>query len=257
MKGLYLFNGSIDTPPRSSPAGTAIVILVVAIFSLTMVAPEFMGKWTFATIIVLMPLAILFRAIYAIHITLLALIWVLLVGFVPSLKFWPLSILVPLFVYSLIVILTPPLRNSFGWLRKGRFGKDVFLLVITTIVVSGVALVVWVVVEKPDLNRYLALIPKMPFWVYPLGWSAICFLCRTSLFGRIPQWCIGLYNGFIIWDYVRNSPAAIQRFACSLGCTCWSRPCNIRHPGYHYSPLWRQPYGITPSVQRSAKKYAR
>lgn len=175
MKHSTFFSGSIDTPPRSSLAGTAIVLSVVTALSLTMIAPDAMGKWTLASFIVLMSLAIMFRAIYAIHIVLLALIWVTLAGFVPSFRLWPLSILMPLVVYASVVALVPALRHSVGWLRLGRFGADVRRLIVIAVVVSGVALVVWTVLEKPDLNHHLALIPRMPLWVYPFAAIGFAF----------------------------------------------------------------------------------
>jgi membrane protease YdiL (CAAX protease family) len=168
----------IAAPPRSSTAGTVIVLTVVAVLSLTMVLPDTSGKWTLAALIILMPLAILSKAIHAIHITILALTWLLLVGLVPPFQLWPLSILAPLVGYAVVVLLTPSLRHSVGWLRKGLFGSDIRLLVIATIAVSSAALVAWVLIEEPDLGHHLALIPEMPLWLYPL--AAVGFACLNA-----------------------------------------------------------------------------
>jgi membrane protease YdiL (CAAX protease family) len=168
MAHSFVFSGPIDTPPRSSSAGAAIVISVVAVLSLAMVLPDATGKWALAALALLLPLAIVCKAIYAVHIALLALVWISLVGFVPFFRLWPLNILAPLAVYGGAVMLSPPLRQSVGWLRAGRSGRDVRMLILATVVVSGVALVAWTALTKPDLEHHLALVPALPLWAYPL-----------------------------------------------------------------------------------------
>ena len=168
MAHSFVYSGPIDTPPRSSSAGAAIVISVVAALSLAMVLPDATGKWALAALALLLPLAIVCKAIYAVHISLLALVWVSLVGFVPFFQLWPLNILAPLAVYGGVVMLSPSLRHSVRWLRAGRSGRDVRMLILATVLVSGVALVAWTALTKPDLEHHLALVPALPLWVYPL-----------------------------------------------------------------------------------------
>ncbi len=133
-----------------------------------MVLPDATGKWVLAALALLLPLAIWCKAIYAVHIALLALVWILLVGFVPFFRLWPLNILAPLAVYGGAVMLSSSLRRSVGWLRTGRSGRDVRILIVATIIISGAALVAWTVLTNPDLERHLALVPDLPLWVYPL-----------------------------------------------------------------------------------------
>ncbi len=168
MAHSFAFSGPINTPPRSSSAGAAVVISVVVALSLAMVLPDATGKWVLAALTLLLPLAITCRAIYAVHIALLALVWVSLVGFIPFFRLWPLNILVPLAVYGGAVMLSPPLRQSVGWLRTGRSDRDARVLIVATVVVSGVALVAWTVLTNPDLEHHLALVPDFPLWAYPL-----------------------------------------------------------------------------------------
>jgi membrane protease YdiL (CAAX protease family) len=141
-----------------------------------MVLPDATGKWALAALALLLPLAIVCKAIYAVHIALLALVWVSLVGLVPFFHLWPLNILAPLAVYGGAVVLSPPLRQSVGWLRAGRSGRDVRMLILATVVVSGVALVAWTALTKPDLEHHLALVPALPFWAYPLVAVAFAFV---------------------------------------------------------------------------------
>lgn len=173
MKSSFAWTGTIDAPPRSPLAGTVIVLIVVAVLSLTMIAPGAMGHWPLAAFILLLTLAALSKDIYATHIALLALTWALLLGFIPLFRIWPFSMLMPIVVYALVVFLIPTLRNSVGWLRKGCSDAEVRRLVVTVIVVSCLALVVWAGVEQPDLGQQLKLIPQMPLWVYPF--AAVAF----------------------------------------------------------------------------------
>ena len=164
----FAFSGPINTPPRSSFAAAAIVISVVAALSLAMVLPGVMGKWALVALTLLLPLAVVWRVVYAVHIALLALAWISLVGFVPFLRPWPLYILAPLAVYGVVVVLSPSLRRSVGWLRAGRSGRDIRILIIATVAVSGVALVAWAALTNPDIEHHLASVPALPLWVYPL-----------------------------------------------------------------------------------------
>src|SRR2546425_11653154 len=108
MAHSFAFSDPINTPPRLSSAGAAVVISVVAALSLAMVLPDATGKWVLAALALLLPWAIVCKAIYAVHIALLALVWVSLVGFVPFFQLWPLNILAPLAVYGGGGILWPP-----------------------------------------------------------------------------------------------------------------------------------------------------
>src|SRR5256885_15245808 len=108
MAHSFVFPGSTDTPPRSSSAGALIVISVVAVLSSAMVLPDATGKWALAALALLLPLAIVCKAIYAVHIALLALVWIALVGFVPFFRLWPLNILAPLAVYGGAGLVFPP-----------------------------------------------------------------------------------------------------------------------------------------------------
>src|SRR5262249_40231650 len=72
-----------------------------------------------------------------------------------------------------------------GWLRAGRIGPDVRILVIVTVVVSAAALVAWTVLLKPDLRHHLALVPALPLWAYPLaafGFAAINAALEEAVF---------------------------------------------------------------------------
>jgi len=77
------------------------------------------------------------------------------------------------------------LRRSVGWLRAGRFGPDVRILVIVTVLVSAAALVAWTMLSKPDLRHHLALVPALPLWAYPIaaiGFGALNAAMEETIF---------------------------------------------------------------------------
>ena len=203
MEHSVFFSGSVTTPPRSSRVATAIVLSVIGVLSLAMIVPGTAGKWVLAALVVLLLLAIIRKAIYATHIALLALIWALVVGFVPHIQLWPLNPLAPLIVYGMAVVLTPQLRRSVGWLRTGHFRPDVRLLVVATVIVSSAALVIWTVFTKPDLQRHLALIPEMPLWVYPLaaiGFATINAAMEEIIFRGVMMEALDSALGETYWS---------------------------------------------------------
>lgn len=169
-------SGSVTAPPRSSLPATVIVILAIGALSVAMVVPFSTDRWILAALAMLLLAAIVCKAVYAIHIALLALIWILAVGLIPRFQWWPLHLLAPLIAYGMAVVVTPPLRRSVGWLRAGHWGSGVWPMVMATVFVSVTALILWTVFTKPDLRRHLALVPKMPLWIYPFTAIGFAFL---------------------------------------------------------------------------------
>jgi hypothetical protein len=63
--------------------------------------------------------------------------------FVPGLLTWPFYLLIPLTLYSLIVMTFTPLRRSVTWLRVGRLDWAVWGITSMVVAVSAAALVIW------------------------------------------------------------------------------------------------------------------
>jgi membrane protease YdiL (CAAX protease family) len=167
-RGIHI-SESIEAPPRSSFLGAAIVLSVVAVLSIALAIPGAAEKWTLAVIAGLLSLATICRAVYAVHATLLALLWLLLVAVVPLFQVWPLSILAPLVIYGVVASIAPQLRHSVGWIHRGCINSEVIKLIIATVFVSALALIGWAILTKPDIERHLALVPELPFWAYPFA----------------------------------------------------------------------------------------
>jgi len=162
------YAGFIEAPSRLPFFGITVVLLVVGVLSIALVSLDGGGIWSLALLSGLLLVALILRLDYAIHAALLALLTLLLVNCFPHFQIWPFSILLPLTAYGVIVSLTPSLRQSVGWIRKGSMNSDVIRLIIITVIVSAFALVAWMLLLKPDIEHHLALVPDVPVWTYPL-----------------------------------------------------------------------------------------
>jgi uncharacterized protein len=100
--------------------------------------------------------ALLLRQTAVIHAALFLLaVW----SIISNIAVWP-SLIVPLLAYSGVVVLIPSLRKTVGWLRAGQFDRTLWLLMVTTVFVSSVALLLWFILWKPDLTHFLRIIPS-------------------------------------------------------------------------------------------------
>jgi membrane protease YdiL (CAAX protease family) len=169
-------SGCIAAPPRSSPLAAVIVLAVIGALTAAMVVSHKADPWILAALALLLLLAIAIRAVYAIHMALLALVWLLWLGYIPYFRWWPFHLLAPIIFYGLAVIPFPPLRGSVGWLRMGRFGAEVWAMVVATVILSAAALILWTAFTGPNLAGHLAMMPKMPLYAYPLAAIGFAFL---------------------------------------------------------------------------------
>ncbi len=160
--------GIIAAPPRSALYGSGLIIGTVAAVSIAMAVPAH-TRWIAAVMVGLGIAAVSLRSIYAGHLALLFSIWVLGTGFVPVLRPWPWRIAVPLAFYAVLVMSVPALRRSLGWLRAGTWDRSTGALVAATGLLSGTALVGWVMIFNPDLERHLQVLRTVPIWAFPVA----------------------------------------------------------------------------------------
>lgn len=72
--------------------------------------------------------------------------------------------------YLLIVWATPWLRSTIDWMRWGLLDRTVVLLSVGFAALSGVALILWHQIFRPDLQDLLrAFVPDLPIWILLLG----------------------------------------------------------------------------------------
>jgi membrane protease YdiL (CAAX protease family) len=100
------------------------------------------------------------KGVQSVH-ALLLLILLSLPFFFDDLRWWPFYLLVPLAIYTAVVLAIPPLRRSVRWIRLGRIDLTVLALMLATIVIASVALVLWYVVNRydPDIGNLGRQIP--------------------------------------------------------------------------------------------------
>ncbi len=82
-------------------------------------------------------------------------------SFIRELRPWPLYLLAPLAIYALIVTVVPVLRKSVHWLRVGRFDGVVLAWMVSIILGSSTALVLWFVLARPDVGDLTDKIPHV------------------------------------------------------------------------------------------------
>lgn len=165
---------AIQPPPRSSLTGTIVIIATVIFLSVIPLSLR-MSQWAVALAALLVFAAARVKENYAIHLVLFTAAFTIVPFLHSSFHDWPFNLVVPLLIYLIVVLAVPRYRRSLLWLRIGRFDKDIFLLVIATAMISGIALYIWSHALNPDLSIHLRYIPDMPVWLFPLaglGFSA-------------------------------------------------------------------------------------
>lgn len=168
---------SIQPPPRTSFFGTLVIIACALLLSLLSFLPS-AGPWIAVLAMPLLTAAALTREVQAFlcafFLALLALFPVLH----PALRTWPLHLLLPLALYLAVTLVVPGLRRSILWLRPGRLGTEIVILILVIAAVSGGALFAWHRQLKPDLSLHLGYMPALSRWSIPL--AAIVFAAANA-----------------------------------------------------------------------------
>lgn len=154
------FTGEIGVPARSPRFGGVIVIALIVIWALGSICGGFFSGWApFRVLILMLPLAVMSRSAYAMHLNLLFLC-LCLIRFFPHFTMRPFANLTALVLYFYTVLTVKDLRDSVGWLRMGKITAKVWMLILATIVISCAALALWVHFLSPNLSRYSGLLPR-------------------------------------------------------------------------------------------------
>ena len=159
---------AIQSPPRSSLAGTIVIIATIILLSVIPFSHR-MIPLAVALAALLVFVAAFVKENQAFHLVLFTAAFAIMPFLHSSLHDWPFNLVIPLLIYLVVVLTVPRYRSSLLWLRIGRFGKDILLLVIATAATSAIALYIWSRALKPDLSIHLKYIPDMPIWLFPLA----------------------------------------------------------------------------------------
>ena len=161
--------GLIEAPPVGTPGERLITLGVFGFFAIYLSIHRVTPGWLLAPFLLLSLTALWFRAVQPFHLSLFCTLWLLTPLITPALGKWPLYKVTPLAVYAVVIGVSQHLRKSVLWMRPGRLGVDIWLLVSLVVVVSSGALVAWNFICRPDISPSLANIPPMPFWFLPLA----------------------------------------------------------------------------------------
>ncbi|MGD2109575.1 MAG: type II CAAX endopeptidase family protein [Phycisphaerae bacterium] len=111
-------------------------------------------------------------------------------------QFWPTALLVPLVGWGLIAVVVPALRRAVVISVGKRPDRVTAWFMALTVVVSGIALVVWHELARPDLGDLLAMIPVMPALLLPL--ACLGFAIVNAIIEEL------IWRG-IIWEMLAGS----------------------------------------------------
>jgi len=202
---------SIDPPERATKPGAAIILTTTALLSvlplIVVLRPSESRTWTITAIAGLAILTIagaLTRSTQALHLgafcTLTALLFTL-----PAFGPWPLPLIVSLVTYAAVVLIIPKLRRSVGWVRVGTASPGVLAAIAATIILSGVALLLWYLLLRPDVSKFRATIPEIPLWALPLaglGWAAVNAAAEEAVYRGIVMHALDSAVGAGAWSMI-------------------------------------------------------
>jgi membrane protease YdiL (CAAX protease family) len=159
----------IQPPPRSSRAGTIVIGITVVLLSILPFSPRIIGPWAAALAAMLVIAAALAREIHALCLVFFTAALTTAPFLHSSFHAWPFHLLIPILSSLVILLSIPRFRTSLRWLRIGRFGKDICIMVTATVAISGIALYIWYRALNPDLSTHLKYMPDIPVWLFPLA----------------------------------------------------------------------------------------
>jgi membrane protease YdiL (CAAX protease family) len=158
----------IQIPPRSGAFG--VIIIIIDVFLLSIIPFSLtINTWIVLTALALIAAALLTRNLQSLHISIFTGLLIVTPYLNPSLRSWPFSLLIPILCYGIIVVTSPGLRSSVLWIQRGAPDKATIIATIIISVIAGIALVLWLMILKPDLDVQLRKMPDIPLWLFPVA----------------------------------------------------------------------------------------
>jgi membrane protease YdiL (CAAX protease family) len=164
----------LQHPPRSGAFGAAIIFVDVFLLSVFPFSST-IDTWMVLTALTLITAAVLARNLQSLHFSIFTAALITAPYVNPSLRSWPFTLLFPLLCYGIIVAISPNLRKSVFWIRRGVPDKTAIIVTAITSVTAGIALVLWYVLIKPSLDVHLKHMRFIPIWLFPVGGIAFAF----------------------------------------------------------------------------------
>jgi uncharacterized protein len=211
-----MLESDITPPPRADARGTAVILTILAVYATSGLFPPADRAPLVAALIAATVVAIAFRSALAVHAGALTVAYFVVLGVPQLIALWPLPLVVILAIYGVVVLSSPWLRSSTGWLRRGHIDRTSWALMAGFVVASAIALVVWRFWTDTNMAVYRGFVPNVPTWMLPLGillfamlnaafeeviWRGVLMYAVESAVGPgIAAWLLqGI--GFGIWHY--------------------------------------------------------
>lgn len=110
-------------------------------------------------------------------------------------RLWPLPILLALVIVLVVGKLVTFTRGAFNWIKKGDWGRQQIAIIAIVATVSGISLVCWYLIVKPDIADLADTIPHVhPIILIMMGvlfaiTNAICeeFIWRGIIFNALER----------------------------------------------------------------------
>jgi uncharacterized protein len=157
----------VSAAPRMRSAGALIVLCSVSAFALVPLVP---GNRLIlvAFLAFLCATSYLLRCLPAFHASLFATLFGI-ANLIPQLRLWPLSLVMAIVAYGVVVLSVPALRRSLDWLQRGTLDRRTWEFILAIVLVSSTALVLWYALLKPDISQAIAMVPRLPPWAAVLA----------------------------------------------------------------------------------------
>jgi membrane protease YdiL (CAAX protease family) len=146
-----------------------MVLSGTALLCFALIRPDVAGVWTAGVLLLILIAATIIRCRAAVPLSLLGVLMIAAMRAGGFFKIWPFHLLVPLITYAAVVRILPVLRYSTNWMKTGTMNPKIIRLIVAVSLLSGIVLVGWVTLTNADIEHYLAIMPKMPIWCYPLA----------------------------------------------------------------------------------------
>lgn len=167
-------NYLIQPPPRSSTFGATIIVIDLFLLSFFPLSST-INAWMALTALALIAAALFARNLQSLHLSIFTAILIATPYLDPLLRSWPYSLLIPLLCYGITVATSHNLRISVLWIRRGAPDKTAIIVAAITSIMAGIALVLWYVLLKPNLDIHLRHMQAIPIWLFPIAGIAFAF----------------------------------------------------------------------------------
>ncbi len=165
----------IQPPPRSGPFGATMIFVDVFLLSLSPFSST-INTWMAIIAFALIAAAVFARNLQSLHLSIFTAALIVTPYLNPSLRSWPFSLLIPLLCYGIIVATSRNLRTSVFWIRRGSPDKTAMVITAITSIIAGIALVLWYVLLKPNVDIHLQHMQFIPIWLFPIAGIAFAFV---------------------------------------------------------------------------------